>query len=44
MGEPKAKITLVNDFDRLAARLGLIKDSEVRQAVVPVLADTGAWI
>ncbi|GAB6393656.1 MAG: retroviral-like aspartic protease family protein [Treponematales bacterium] len=43
MGETRVKLTLVNDFDRLRARHGLINEAEVRQADVEAVVDTGAY-
>jgi predicted aspartyl protease len=43
MGEVRENIILKNSIDVGLARRGVIKDEEIRQASVPMLADTGAW-
>jgi clan AA aspartic protease len=42
MGETKAKLTLVNEYDRLSAKAGVIKESQIRRAEVEAVVDTGA--
>jgi clan AA aspartic protease len=42
MGETKAKLTLVNEYDRLSAKAGVIKESQIRKAEVEAVVDTGA--
>jgi predicted aspartyl protease len=42
MGETKVKLTLVNEYDRLSAKAGVIKESQIRKAEVEAVVDTGA--
>jgi clan AA aspartic protease len=42
MGTVRAEITLKNDFDVMNCRRNHMKESEIRQAVVEAVVDTGA--
>jgi clan AA aspartic protease len=42
MGIVQAEITLINNRDKTMAKEGLIKEPEIRQAVVQAVVDTGA--
>jgi predicted aspartyl protease len=42
VGETKAKLTLVNEYDRLSAKAGVIKESQIRKVEVEAALDTGA--
>ena len=39
----QTEITLKNANDLMAVQRGYIKETEVRQIIVPALVDTGAW-
>jgi len=39
----QTKITLENTADKIMAKKGLIKETEIRQLNVDALVDTGAW-
>ena len=42
MGETKAKLTLVNEYDRLSAKAGVIKEAQIRKVEIEAVVDTGA--
>lgn len=42
MGEVKAKVIFENLFDRISAKKGLIKETEVKKVEVEALVDTGS--
>ena len=43
MGIVRTTITLKNAYDILKANEGIIKETEIRQATISAIVDTGAW-